>query len=188
MPGREPPDLQLAPSGGRSPEIASSQGRPRVLVVDDNPDVCRDIQRVLSRSQEPERMTEIRAKLFGDVVSKKPGIEFAVDIALQGRDAVERVKAAMSEDRPYALAFVDMRMPPGWTGVETIAHLWEVDPQIAVVIYTAYSDFRWDEVIQQLGRSEGLHLLRKPLHPQQLVRVAEVLTTKWLRERGWRAA
>ena len=50
------------------------------------------------------------------------------------------VKRALAENRPYAMAFVDVRMPPGWDGVETIARIWEVDPELQVVVCTAYAD------------------------------------------------
>jgi hypothetical protein len=79
-----------------------------------------------------------------------------------------------------------MRMPPGWSGVDTIAALWRADQYMQIVLCTAYSDFTWDMVLAGVGRSEGLHLLRKPFAAEQVRRFAEVLSKKWLLSEGAR--
>lgn len=108
-------------------------------------------------------------------------ITFEVDVAVRGVSAAALVEEACAQKRPYALAFVGMRMPSGGSGVETAGRLWRVDPDLQIVIYTADSDFLWNRVIAELGRSDGLHLLRKPLPPALIRRTAKVLTTTWLR-------
>jgi len=70
---------------------------------------------------------------------------------MQGRDGVELARRAIVEGRPYSVAFVDMRMPPGWDGLETIENLWKVDPEIQVVVCSAYSDYDWMELLARLG-------------------------------------
>jgi two-component system NtrC family sensor kinase len=80
---------------------------------------------------------------------------------------------------PYAVAFVDMRMPPGWDGVETIEHLWQVDPALQVVICTAYSDHSWDHIITRIGGRDNLLVLRKPFDPIEVWQLASALTQKW---------
>jgi len=72
------------------------------------------------------------------------------------------VREAVRAARPFAVAFVDVRMPPGWDGVETTCRLWEADPDLQVVICTAYSDHSWDEMIARLGTSDRLVILKKP--------------------------
>jgi DNA-binding LytR/AlgR family response regulator len=69
----------------------------------------------------------------------------------QGQEGWERVQQAIEKNQPYAVAFVDIRMPPGWDGVETTQKLWEVDPCLQVVICTAYSDYSWDELMTKVG-------------------------------------
>jgi CheY-like chemotaxis protein len=160
----------------------------RVLVVDDDPLVGEGIRRLLADHETPERLDAMRQDLFGEPPPAPPLVTFDVTVANQGREAKELVLAACKAGRPYALAFVDMQMPPGWDGVETIGHLWSVDPELRVVIYTAHSNFRWDDVVHTLGRSDGLHLLRKPLPPELITRTAAVLTTKALRDRRQRCA
>ena len=69
------------------------------------------------------------------------------------------VHQATAAGNPYALAFVDVRMPPGWDGIETIDRLWQTDPNLHVVICTPYSDYSWERMEERLGRSDRLFIL-----------------------------
>jgi DNA-binding NtrC family response regulator len=102
-----------------------------------------------------------------------------VDFASQGREGFEAVRRMLKVKTPYALAFVDMRMPPGWDGIETSARIWEADPAIQIVICSAYSDYSWHEVVRRLNRP-GLRLLQKPFDTKDVLDLAWSLTTKWL--------
>jgi DNA-binding NtrC family response regulator len=99
--------------------------------------------------------------------------------AFSGEQAIAEVEARLAAGRRFPVAFVDMRMTPGWNGIETIVRLWRLDPEVEVVVCTAFSDFTWAEVLAHLGRSEGLHLLRKPFDGPQVRRFAGVLARKW---------
>ncbi len=85
----------------------------------------------------------------------------------------------MTAQRPYAVAFVDMRMPPGWDGVETVEHLWQEDPDLQVVICTAFSDHAWEDVIQRLNKNDKLLILRKPFDNIEVWQLANSLTKRW---------
>ena len=74
-------------------------------------------------------------------------------------------------------------MPPGWNGAGTTKQLWRIDPHLQVVICTAYSDFRWADVMSFLGTTENLSLLRKPFKPDDVRKMADVLGTKAARLR-----
>ena len=74
---------------------------------------------------------------------------------------------------------VDVRMPPGWDGIETTQKLWEVDPDLQVVICSAYSDYSWDEIIAKLGNSDRLLFLKKPFDAMEILQLANALTEKW---------
>ena len=102
-----------------------------------------------------------------------------MDSAFQGQEALEKLRTALAEDRPYALAFIDMRMPPGWDGVETVEHLWRADPRLQVVFCTAYSDYSWKEVLDRLDVRDRLLILKKPFDPIEVYQFAHALTTKW---------
>src|SRR5216683_2003742 len=118
----------------------------RVLVVDDNCAIHEDFRKILvGRNANPE-LAAAREGLFDDVGPVHSPAPFEVDCADQGQTAVRIVELAVAANKPYALAFVDMRMPPGWDGAETIERLWKIDPNLQCVICTAYTDHPWDEV------------------------------------------
>src|SRR5207237_7805350 len=116
---------------------------------------------------------------FGEVMSPAGRPVFEVDSAFQGQEGLTMVLRAQEEGRPYAMAFIDVRMPPGWDGVETTARIWEVDPEVQVVICTAYSDYSWDEMLEKLGRSDRLVILKKPFDNIEVLQLANALTEKW---------
>ena len=87
---------------------------------------------------------------------------YDLDYASQGEEAYQKVKQAVQDKNPYQVAFVDMRMPPGWDGLETIEHVWKADPELQIVICTAYSDHSREEIIERLGASDRLLILKKP--------------------------
>ncbi len=117
--------------------------------------------------------------LFGEsspIQSREP---FVVDCTDQGQEALALVEAASKKGRPYALAFVDMRMPPGWDGLETIEHLWQADARLQIVICTAYSDQPWDEIRARIGRTDKLLILQKPFNGIEALQLATALCRKW---------
>jgi len=104
---------------------------------------------------------------------------FDLDCAYQGQAAFFMVQLARNERRPYAVAFVDVRMPPGWDGLETIEHLWEVDAELQVVICSAYTDHSWEDIVRRLGHDDRLLILQKPFSSIEVSQVATSLTRKW---------
>ncbi len=124
-------------------------------------------------------LDEMDAALFG-TTSKAPEetAQFQMDVASQGKEGFEMAKAAVAEGKPYRMAFVDMRMPPGWDGVETIENLWKVDPNLEIVVCTAFSDHPWNKVVEKLGQSHRLLLLRKPFDASEVWQLAQSLSQK----------
>src|SRR4029079_9942942 len=108
---------------------------------------------------------------------------YRCDSAFQGNTALETVKDAVANGDAYALAFIDIRMPPGWDGVETILHLWEIDPNIQMVLCSAYSDYSWEEMPESRGVSDKLLLLRKPFDANSVKQLTLATTSRWQRER-----
>jgi diguanylate cyclase (GGDEF)-like protein len=107
-----------------------------------------------------------------------------MDSAMQGRDGVELARAALAEGRPYSVAFVDMRMPPGWDGLETVEQLWKIDPDVQVVICSAYTDYDWLELLARLGHSDKLIVVKKPFEPIEILQCANALSQKWQKGRA----
>jgi diguanylate cyclase (GGDEF)-like protein len=153
----------------------------RILIIDDNPAIHQDFIKILEvRGTSPD-LAILEGEIFGDVnkVEESALPHFQIDTASQGQEGVERVKEALEEGKPYALAFVDIRMPPGWDGIETIKHIWALDPHIQVVICTAFSDYTWEETIKELGLSDNLLILKKPFDSVSVRQLASALTKKW---------
>ncbi|HEY9250510.1 MAG TPA: PAS domain S-box protein, partial [Rariglobus sp.] len=151
----------------------------RVLLVDDNRSIHSDFLKILCRPDSPADTESMESSLFGAPVEERRSVAFEVDSAYQGQEALDLVIKALAENRPYAMAFMDVRMPPGWDGVETTAKIWEIDPDIQIVICTAYSDYSWDEMIQKLGHSDKLLILKKPFDNVEALQLASALTEKW---------
>lgn len=159
----------------------------RLLVVDDTESVHTVFQRIFPAEPSSGRaLDQLSRELFGGTqpaAGARSEPMYAVDFTTQGLEAVELAKTRMDEGKPYCVAFVDMVMPPGINGVETTKMLWSIDPHVQVVLCTAYSEFRWDEVTAYLDNTTSLHLLRKPFSPSEVRRMADVLATKTLRLR-----
>jgi PAS domain S-box-containing protein len=153
---------------------------PRIIVVDDNPAIHEDFRKILlaGRSRN-DALEAVEAVLFEVAAPARPRLEFDLDFALQGREALKKVEQALVEQRPFSLAFVDIRMPPGWDGVETIEHLWKADPSLQVVICTAYSDYSWEKMSQRFGARDNLVILKKPFDNVEVLQLAHALTRKW---------
>lgn len=151
----------------------------RVLVIDDNHSIHEDFRKILQPGTETQALDDARASLFGGEPLLKALLRFEVDYVGQGQAALPMVQTARQQGRPYAVAFVDMRMPPGWDGLETIARIWEVDPEIQTVICTAYTDHSWDDIIHRLGYDDRLLILQKPFSTIEVSQLATSLTTKW---------
>lgn len=162
-----------------SAEITISHQNRRVLVIDDNRSIHDDFRKILQPDGETQSLEEARASLFGGEPLLNALVRFELDYADQGHAALALVQMAHQEGRPYAMAFVDMRMPPGWDGLETIERLWAADPEIQTVICTAYTDHSWDDIIQRLGHDDRLLILQKPFSAVEVSQLATSLTRKW---------
>jgi len=154
----------------------------RLLMIDDNPRIHEDYRKILG-GREHGKVSSAEVALFGEQPSSE-GPSFDVDSAMQGRDGVERVRRALNEGRPYSVAFDDMRMPPGWDGLETIEHLWEIDPEVQVVVCSAYTDYDWLELLARLGHSDKLIVIKKPFEPIEILQSASALSRKWQNARA----
>jgi two-component system, sensor histidine kinase and response regulator len=167
------------------PDQASNR---RLLVVDDNEAIHDDFRKTLVGPRATSAaLDDARSALFGEEATPGAGdtVDYEIDSAFQGRQALEMVRRAAREGRPYALAFIDVRMPPGWDGVETVRHIWAEYPDLEVVICTAYSDYSWEDIVRNLGQCGKLLILKKPFDNVEVRQLACALTEKWRLE--WQA-
>jgi CheY-like chemotaxis protein len=150
---------------------------PRILVVDDNTAIHEDFRKILCA--ESSTIGNIESELFDSPAKLAERISFRIDSASQGQEALNYVQRAVQDDDPYTLAFVDIRMPPGWDGVETIERIWRISPDMQAVICTAYSDYSWDKIIARFGYTDNLLILKKPFESAEVLQLAHALTRKW---------
>ena len=152
----------------------------RILVIDDNRDIHADFRKILTAIPRAEfEMEHAAATLFGETPRLTERPEFELASAFQGEQGLAVVQKANAEGRPFALAFVDMRMPPGWDGIETTARLLKADPNLQIVICTAYSDYSWDEIASRLGSPDRLVILKKPFDIVEIQQLCNAMTEKW---------
>jgi diguanylate cyclase (GGDEF)-like protein/PAS domain S-box-containing protein len=149
----------------------------RVLLVDDTPAIHEDFRKSLAAAASVGAVGEHEAMLFG-TTARAASISFEMDSAFQGEEAIAKVRASLQANRPYAMAFVDLRMPPGMDGVATVERLWKEDPRLQIVMCTAYSDYSWMDVLNRLEARDRLLILKKPFDPVEVYQLANALTTK----------
>ena len=152
----------------------------RILIIDDNRAIHEDFRTILLKStDQPIGMVEAEAALFGDTPEAFQLPTFEIDSAYQGEEGLDLIEKSLLQNRPYAMAFVDVRMPPGWDGVETTAKIWKCYPDLQVVICTAYSDYSWEDMLKRLGYSDKLVILKKPFDTIEVLQLAISMTEKW---------
>ena len=158
---------------------------PRILVIDDQKSIHEDYRKIFDLGQfRPAELCQAAADLFGpEGLYQVPGGSarqiYSIDFAFQGEEGLRYVQTSLEEGRPYSLAFVDIRMPPGWDGIETISRIWEIDPDMLVVVCSAYSDYSWEEMVRRLGRTDRFLILKKPLESIEVRQLAMALSEKW---------
>lgn len=153
----------------------------RILVIDDNPAIHEDFRKVLNPAGSllASELDDDEESLFGDAPAPSRALSFHIDSAYQGQEGLEMVRAAELAGMPYAVAFVDVRMPPGWDGIETISHIWKEFPSLQIVICTAYSDYSWDEISEAVGNTDHVLVLKKPFDNVEVMQMAHALSKKW---------
>jgi two-component system cell cycle sensor histidine kinase/response regulator CckA len=166
-----------------------SNTAPRVLVVDDNAAIHQDFRKILNGpASENSPLHDLEATLFEKPKSVIGRVSFRLDSAYQGQEALALVQQAIAANDPYVLVFMDIRMPPGWDGVETIERIWQVCPDLQVVLCSAYSDYTWDDLIRRFGHTDNLLILKKPFETVEVLQIAHALSKKWslaLQARLW---
>ena len=155
----------------------------RILIIDDDPG-DRDSYKEILFPVPKEEVLQKGALLFGEPGQQHEEIErqqYDLTFAEKGEEGVEAVKKAIEEKSPLALAFIDMKMY-GIDGAETSKRIWAIDPDIKIVIVTAYSEYTPDDIIRVTGRND-IFYLRKPFNPEEIRQFARVLTNEWNLER-----
>lgn len=159
-----------------------SSNKFHIIIIDDNPDIHQDFIKILTMPNNVSHSLKEVEDLLFEKEEKQAEMTlpiFEIDTATQGQEGVQKIKEALEKGNPYSLAFVDIRMPPGWDGVTTIENIWKIDPLIQVVICTAYSDYSWEETAKRLGVTDNLLILKKPFDNVAVRQITFALTKKW---------
>jgi PAS domain S-box-containing protein len=164
-----------------TPHLTPPPDGHRILIIDDNPAIHEDFRKILGPADATlaKELDVEEAALFGDTAETSRAWSFQIDSAFQGQEGLEKVRAAFAGGTPYAVAFVDVRMPPGWDGIETISRVWQEFPDLQIVICTAYSDYSWDEIAKSVGHTDQMLVLKKPFDNVEVLQMAHALSKKW---------
>ncbi|WP_168233565.1 putative bifunctional diguanylate cyclase/phosphodiesterase [Pseudomonas veronii] len=156
----------------------SGRANRRILIVDDSASIHEDFRKILCADPNGEpSMDSLEETLFGTAPVLRQAFE--LDSAYQGQEALALVNQALAADAPYAMVFIDMRMPPGWDGLQTIEQLWNVDPHLQIALCTAYSDYSFEAIEARLKYNDQLLILKKPFDHLEIRQMASALTWKW---------
>lgn len=167
----------------------------RVLVVDDEPSIIDAYRQIFSGPSEDAAAARrnLGAKLFGPgtgaggqaAVRRLPSNTLSFDaVYCKGAEAaVEAVREALAADRPFAVAFLDMRMSPGPDGIWCASQIRELDPALEIAVCTAYSDIDPSDIGGRVPPEDKLSYLQKPFHPHEVRQMSIALASKWRAER-----
>ncbi len=172
---------------------------PRILIVDDEAAVRESYLTILQPFPAFTELDNIAASLFDDEESEESAddedwfgedvgevsegefdtIRYDIHEASQGQQAVQMVGSALNANQPFSLIFLDMRMPPGMSGMETAKAIREMDANVEIVIMTAYSDYSYEQIVKEVGNPERLLYFHKPFRADQIRQLALSLTQRW---------
>lgn len=157
---------------------------PRLLVVDDDPGVIAAYKLVLKTMRDLETtnhlfgLSALEEELFGYQEPEAPEQAWRVEYVYQGADAVREVQWSLHDNDPFAAIFLDVRMPPGIDGRETAMLIRKIDPNVHIVIVTAFSDYTYEELLEVAGPADRMTHMPKPVWPEELRKVARVLSSR----------
>jgi signal transduction histidine kinase len=157
----------------------------RILIIDDDDSVHEDLRKLLGQRRVGTGALE--EKPLGEATDAPAPAGFDVDSAHQGEEGLAMVQRAQRAGRPYAMAFVDVRLPPGGDVIDTVARLWRDDPDVQVVLGSACSDDSWKQTVAALGEGDRFVILRKPFDDVEVRQLASAMTAKWTLARQARA-
>ncbi len=153
----------------------------RLLVIDDDKSIWKVYSDVLAPGSIPQGVStrELASILQNGAEEIEEQTDYELHFASQGQAGFQLVEQALAANTPFSVVFIDIRMPPGWDGMETATRIRAIDPDLEVVIVTAYTDRSRSEIVRSVGAPEKLLYLKKPFDPEELTQVALSLSVKW---------
>jgi CheY-like chemotaxis protein len=151
----------------------------RILLIDDDESIHNAFRKILGNSSVRDVLDEDEAALFGESAEQPKRPTFEIDSVYHGEEGLDLIEKSLLENRPYAMAFVDVRMGPGWDGVQTTCKIWEKYPDLQVVLCTGFADRSWEEMVRTLGYLDRMIVLIKPFNNIEVFQLAVAMTEKW---------
>ncbi|MBF0299137.1 MAG: hybrid sensor histidine kinase/response regulator [Oligoflexia bacterium] len=162
--------------------MTDNENLKRILVIDDQKSIHEDFKTIFGEVSESDKELDLMAQQILGAGSKKNSTEifkYVVDSAFQGQEGYQKILDAKKSGNPYHMAFVDMRMPPGWDGLETIEKVLKDDNDIQMVICTAYSDHSVSDIEARIGITDRVLIIKKPFDKVEIIQLAKSLCEKW---------
>ena len=138
----------------------------RILAVDDDPIILDLYRRILSPENPSPTMPV-----------------FDVTCCTQGYEAVDMVARSLEENNPFAVAFLDLNMPPGPDGQWTAGEIHTLDPGINIIMVTGYRSTNTGIEQTRSNFSDKSLYLQKPFYSKEIIQFSTALSTKWQAER-----
>jgi putative nucleotidyltransferase with HDIG domain len=151
----------------------------RVLAVDDEPTVLDVYRHILSPAREGSAENFLSAHLTSP--------EFEIVCCTQGDEAIGVVRASIEDDKPFAVVFLDLNMPPGPDGEWTAEQIQKIDPHSNIILVTGYMSTNTGDISRRSSLPHRVLYLQKPFHRREILQFASALSTKWRAERELRA-
>ena len=176
--------MSTAAAGGTRSGSGAARKEPantRVLIVDDQRDIHDDFEEMLM----PRRAAadDLAASFLGGEEADHHLPEFELLHAMGGEEACEVVRRAARDGAPIAVAYIDIRMPPGIDGVDTVREIRGIDRAIEIVLMTAYTDTSLAEIVEDMELLHKLLYVRKPFAREEVQQITVALVEKWNLER-----
>jgi CheY-like chemotaxis protein len=154
----------------------------KILVADDHPQM-HEVFNSIFKKQVPDLPTRELLRFYADDIPAMPPMpDYEITFVKQGREAIEMTQKALADGTPFDLAILDVRMPPGITGVAAAKEIIVMQPELQIILCTAFADFTWTDLLEHFPM--GVTLVRKPFELFELITLAAILgdKTKLIRE------
>jgi len=162
---------------------SSQNDNARILIVDDEQYILDLFDEIISpntfKNAEKLGLSDLEFKLFGNKKADKTLGNYELVKCQQGEDAIQEIERSLDEDNPFAIIFLDVRMPPGMNGISTAEKIRELDQDVEIVLITGYSDLEPRDFTSRIAPAHKLLYIQKPFHPQEIQQFIFALSAKW---------
>jgi two-component system, sensor histidine kinase and response regulator len=153
----------------------------RILIADDTPALHESYYNIFTSEADEGVAMSGMAKFAPELVEHEKPVApiYALTHVQQGEEAITAATLAQLAGTPFALAILDVRMPPGIDGVQTARRLQTQYPDLQIVLCTAYTDYTWSDLLKSFPGSDSVLLLKKPFDAIEIRQIATALCRKW---------